>query len=292
MKPQNAISAIVTNDLVFRSTGMGLEDPRLQVHATLHRMTIPPNLIDACPHPDIARIVTRAEHCYEPGGPIPRPPSTLPPPGHSTLSFSLGKSLGAGESGIVFEVLDPCLRDSDCSAPSAHLPPLVAKIGRQDRCQSIAREGWFYEEMECLQGVAIPRCYGCFELKLSKGCRVGPWEDPRFATFDDERSWDVLPEFEKFIPEVCHDAGWFPHPLLPKLVIERKSLYVLLLERCGDEIEDGVSYSAEKYVALPFIHSVSTNHFFFSTVDFQGRYLIRIRGCGQPRHLLNRQYTI
>ncbi|EIM81047.1 uncharacterized protein STEHIDRAFT_172094 [Stereum hirsutum FP-91666 SS1] len=277
--PQYAISAITTNDLVFRSTGMGLEDPRLQVPATLQRMTIPPNFIDACPHPDVARVVTRrAEGCYEPGGPIPRPPSTLPPPGHSTLSFSLGRSLGAGRSGIVFEVLDPCLRDSDSDAPSVPLPPLVAKIGRQDRCQSIVREGWFYEEMECLQGVAIPRCYGCFELKLSKGCRVGPWEDPRFATFESERSWDVLPEFEKFIPEVCHDAGWFPHPMLPRLVIERKSLYVLLMERCGHELEDGVSYSAEKDDILSVYEDVA-NLGIFLTDDVRSSNILSAPQC-------------
>lgn len=211
-------------------------------------MKIPTNLIDACPHPDIAHILSRrAESCYEPNGPIPRPPSQLGPPDHSTLSFSLGKPLGAGRSGLVYEVLEPHLEESTSETPSArdplpsgYLPPLVIKIARQNSCQSIVREGWFYEEMECLQGVTIPRCYGCFELKLPKGCRVGPWEDPRFGSL--HRSMDAIPEFEKYVPDVYYNADVFPHPLLPRLVIERKTVYVLLLERLGNELQPNVQY--------------------------------------------------
>ncbi|ETW82912.1 hypothetical protein HETIRDRAFT_450635 [Heterobasidion irregulare TC 32-1] len=45
-------------------------------------------------------------------------------------------------------------------------PQLVLKMGRQQRCANPARSAWFYEDMECLQGVAVLRCYGLFSAKI------------------------------------------------------------------------------------------------------------------------------
>lgn len=180
-----------------------------------------------------------------------RPPSQLPPPGHSRLSFSIGKPLGAGKSGSVHEVLNPTWEApvQESSLATGHLPPLVAKICWPNRCHSIVREGWFYEEMECLQGIAIPRCYGCFELKLSKGLHVESEVD-----LDDEEifdnSFDVIPEHEDYNLWDMQAVKLLPHPLSSDLIHARDRVYVLLLERMGDELSPGVDHpESVRYVS-------------------------------------------
>lgn len=119
------------------------------------------------------------------------------------------------------------------------LPPLVVKIGRRNRCQSITREAWFYEEMECLQGIAIARCYGCFEMELGKGQRVAPLVD--HPTYDE--SYDHIPEFDEYPYKATKDAGISPHPFAHKLIFARNRLFVLILERLGDPLSLGTRIS-------------------------------------------------
>ncbi|KII94526.1 hypothetical protein PLICRDRAFT_33325 [Plicaturopsis crispa FD-325 SS-3] len=99
-----------------------------------------------------------------PEGALPPPNlSTLPPPGDMHLHISLGKQIGRGRCGVVHAVNMP----SD-----AGLPPLVAKIGRFGYQSRIIREASAYEEVESLQGIAAPLCYGAFEGRLPDGCRL------------------------------------------------------------------------------------------------------------------------
>ncbi|KAJ4496841.1 hypothetical protein C8R41DRAFT_980080 [Lentinula lateritia] len=93
-----------------------------------------------------------------------RPPSALPPPGDLTLETNLSTFLGSGRTGIVYSLENAVLSDS-----THFLPELVFKFARLHRCADLYREAWFYEEMECLQGVAIPRCYGLFEAEIPPG---------------------------------------------------------------------------------------------------------------------------
>ena len=82
------------------------------------------------------------------------------------------------------------------------------KIARLNRVTCLMREDWFYDEMECLQGSSILRCYGYFEMEqldepaqsaLRKLAREYPSED-------DDR--DINPALEK-------DKSIGPlHPLL------------------------------------------------------------------------------
>lgn len=116
----------------------------------------------------------------------------------------------------------------------------MAKIGRQKRCQSIAREAWFYDEMKCLQGALIARCYGCFELKLEKGCRVNPWEHPQHTPSD--MSPDKVPEFAMYPEDALDEAGILPHPLLTELLMARDRVFVLILEKLGNELSGGYVY--------------------------------------------------
>lgn len=109
--------------------------------------------------------------------------------------------------------------------------------------------------MECLQGIAIPRCYGCFELKLSKGLHVGPWEDSGDEIFD---SLDVIPEHEDYSLSDMNTVGIAPHPLSSELIHSpHDRVYILLLERMGDELSPGINHpESVRYVHLapvPFV---------------------------------------
>lgn len=207
----------------------------------------PIDLVDIYPHPDIVPFIYArpADECNRPEGPPVRQPSTLPAPGHSTLSLSLGDAISSGRSGIVYEALEARTNSTHIgvqgdTASTGYLPPLVVKIARQNRCMSIVREAWFYEEMECLQGASIARCYGCFELRLEKGWRVGPWENPEHRLYD--TGYDSIPEFARYPPLATMEAGIEPHPLLTELIMARNRVFVLVLERLGDELSVGYAH--------------------------------------------------
>ncbi|KAJ3911541.1 hypothetical protein F5877DRAFT_55228, partial [Lentinula edodes] len=91
------------------------------------------------------------------------PPFELPPPAGLTLHVSLGKLLSEGRTGMIFEC--------ECTIPHGNkmgykIPPVVIKIARQFHTKDISREATAYESMTCLQGSAIPRCYGFFQARL------------------------------------------------------------------------------------------------------------------------------
>lgn len=56
--------------------------------------------------------------------------------------------------------------------PGFCLPELVIKVADPDRLEDLAHEASMYDEMESLQGVAIPRCYGWFEGTLKPSQRL------------------------------------------------------------------------------------------------------------------------
>lgn len=99
----------------------------------------------------------------------------LPP----NLTINLGECIGHGRSGLIFKVqVEPVAPiapvepsspsgSSGISTPSTTaLPALVAKIGRQHFNKWLLREAWFYEEMQSLQGLVIPRCYGLYSALI------------------------------------------------------------------------------------------------------------------------------
>lgn len=206
------------------------------------RKSLPVDLVDIFPHPAIAdELEPPFEEDVAPDGPPPRRASSLPPPAHAKLSFSLGKVVGSGRSGVVFEAVNPIIStgpDSSTPTPAGYLPPLVVKVSRQLRCQSVVREAWFYEEMECLQGVAIARYYGCYELKLQQEWRVHAWEDPPCRNND--KKFDFVPDFNQYPISALREAGIAPHPMLTELVKEYNSVYVTVLERLGPKLPTGI----------------------------------------------------
>ncbi|TFK29451.1 hypothetical protein FA15DRAFT_752583 [Coprinopsis marcescibilis] len=98
-------------------------------------------------------------------GPPSRKPSQLPEPASNVLTLRLGDVLGSGQCAQVLaaealRLTGPHLRLLYPQSP--HLPELVVKFAHPDRADALAHEAAMYEEMEILQGVSIPRCYGLF----------------------------------------------------------------------------------------------------------------------------------
>ena len=133
-------------------------------------------------------------------GPDPpaRLPSKLPPPGNLTLSLILGDRIGSGRSGVVFNAtIDTGTSSAEIRAKA--IPPLVVKISRYNHHIDLLHEAFYYGEMECLQGVIVPRFYGLFQGRLPPGTSLfPPGERP-----DDARRLvpDPEPENEDSITE-------------------------------------------------------------------------------------------
>ena len=114
-----------------------------------------------------------------PRAPSPRP-SSLPPPGHLQLELTLASKLGSGRVGHVYALDDSKTKISAPPNSDVFVHPLVVKVGGREQSLSmdLAKEAWNYEEMEYIQGVAIPRCYGIFQARLPEdGMQVKPWFD-------------------------------------------------------------------------------------------------------------------
>lgn len=213
---QNALASVSVAGLI--------QDRESQpVTVTLTRRHVPLNLATEYPPPECR--ANRNATFYRKDGPPPRLASKLPPPGTDHLELRLGKRLGDGASAVVFEV------DQVSGAQgSGYIPPLVVKVARRNRCLSLGREAWFYEEMECLQGVVILRCYGWFEVAVEPDWRILGWDEQKTRIDKDELPAEWLysiPSHRKFMP---------PHPIASELAAERNRLFVLVLERGGPPI--------------------------------------------------------
>lgn len=128
---------------------------------TLHRLNPPINLIS----PRTSQEGLWPDQTL-PSAP-PRPPSSLPQQCNLTLRTFIAEYLGSGRTGLVYALRSPFLSDAAITSPD-----LVFKFARSHRCADLYRESWFYDEMECLQGVAVPRCFGLFEATIPDGCGV------------------------------------------------------------------------------------------------------------------------
>ncbi|CAL1706342.1 unnamed protein product [Somion occarium] len=106
--------------------------------------------------------------------PPKRLPSKLPPPGDMTLHLSLGTKIGRGRVGRVYEATVD-LKQSSPELTNMVLPPLVVKVSRRHDAKRLAREAFYYEEMECLQGCAIPRYYGLYQTTIPPATDFLPW---------------------------------------------------------------------------------------------------------------------
>jgi len=204
----NAISALTIHGLITDTEGTNIP-------ITLHHTVAPLDLVP----------FLKLDKNFPPEdalGPFtPRPPSTLPEPGDLHVQLILGEEKGWGRSSFVHEadVLPT-------TTLPAHLPPLVLKVARSKRRAEIAREAWFYDELECLQGVVLPRCYGWFEAELAEGQSFGPSTRATRRSSDTEES---NPEWRfknsKQLTEMSHSRNY---------------VSVLLLEKMGGKLPIGV----------------------------------------------------
>lgn len=156
---------------------------------------------------------------------------------------------------MVFPVEDVSLSDpSGCPMPIPNeWPPLVAKLAFATRAMDVAREAWFYNELESLQGSVIPRCYGLFRATLGANESISlSGYTPRWT--GEENSYEY--------PDSSYPAEWRfmsedeladalqnrAHPLLQHLIKARNEVVVLLLERL-EPLDDALFETAE----LPFV---------------------------------------
>ena len=153
----------------------------------------------------------------------------------TTIQFSLGQKLGAGGSGLVYEVVCP----PQSGQEKSRIPPLAVKIAYRSKNKRIAREAWFYEELQTLQGVVVPRCYGCFEARLPDDCTFTPWNEippePERIDFSDplEPQPEPVPDEEFFDTRVLGAFNEGSRELLTRLDDENE-VTLLLLERLGE----------------------------------------------------------
>ncbi|KDR77255.1 hypothetical protein GALMADRAFT_246561 [Galerina marginata CBS 339.88] len=160
MRPEplelNAIRSLVINDFVADENGK-------QISVTLRRRT-----------PEPAKGFRTLQPSVLPDGPPARLPSVLPPAGDLQLTISIMDLIGNGRCGSVYSTSLPHLQDRATSNPPcdnplpilSYLPELVVKVADEAHVDDLASEASMYDEMEVLQGVAIPRCYGWFEGEL------------------------------------------------------------------------------------------------------------------------------
>lgn len=163
--PLNAFSSITIHGLV--SDGASGE-PYAQ---TLHRGVVKPG----------RQIKMKSSRRVRPNGIPRRPPSNLPPPGDRHLTLHLGERLGAGRVGSVHDVAVMEI------ATGVELPPLVVKVSQWKKSGSLAQEAWFYEELEQLQGVSVPWCYGFFQTRLRDDQHVLTWTPESDESEDEEQ---------------------------------------------------------------------------------------------------------
>lgn len=106
----------------------------------------------------------------------PRPLSSLPNPANLSLKLALGERISGGRAGDVHRVsIEGIFTKDGLEVSEVHIPPLVVKIARRRHVFRLAREAWFYDELETLQGVATARCFGWFEAPIPSGLTPYSW---------------------------------------------------------------------------------------------------------------------
>ncbi|GJJ09749.1 hypothetical protein Clacol_003973 [Clathrus columnatus] len=198
MLPLNAFSSVTIHGLVFKD---GVSIPQ-----TFERGISRHGRIN---HFEVKSFI-------RPGGLPKRPPSNLPPPGNDHLIIMLGDTLGSGRVGTVHQAA--------LLTHNTNLPQLVVKISRQNRSAYIEQEAWYYEELEQVQGIAMPRCYGLFRARIEEGTEVKIWGDDKKGSdkFDQSHS--------RGFPQAVDSLG----EKLPRMPTPDPALLsVLLFERLG-----------------------------------------------------------
>ena len=160
--------------------------------------------------------------------PVPLKPS-LPSPGNLALSLSLGEKLGRGSSGLIYEAFVDEANSSSELASS--LPPLVVKITYRGRSIRAAHEAYYYETLQPLQGVSIPRYYGRFTADVPPS--ISPLRCNNVDGARTEETIDIRPGMRPY-PFTDEEDTLDPSP---------NSVGILVLERLGGYLPMNVPLS-------------------------------------------------
>lgn len=98
------------------------------------------------------------------------------PRGNLHLRLALDQRLSYGRCGVAYSV-NVCASQSSQEVLALSIPPLVAKISRPGRNEDLEHEVYNYDELESLQGIVVPRCYGLFSGTVPKGSSLIPEVD-------------------------------------------------------------------------------------------------------------------
>ena len=148
-----------------------------------------------------------------------------------TVQFTLGRKLDEGGTGMVYEIISSPIGSQ--GSASAEIPPLVAKIGARSKNKRIAREAWFYDELQTLQGVMVPRCYGCFEARLPDDCTFKPRDERVEEPVVVDPEYEIVPDEEFFRTRLLGAFNEGSRELLTRLDDDR-TVTILLLERLSE----------------------------------------------------------
>jgi hypothetical protein len=110
--------------------------------------------------------------------PAPSPPANwLPKAGRVALHIKFRQCISGPKEGHTGQIFDIEGTVPHGDGQQYKIPSMVAKLAHPGKSKHLAHEASFYEEMRCLQGSVVPRCYGLFELRSvfmnSKGCNHG-----------------------------------------------------------------------------------------------------------------------
>lgn len=138
----------------------------------------------------------------------------------------------------------------DKSKPKSSLPPLVIKVATATQIAFLVREATLYEEMETIQGIAIPRCYGIFSGWLPKRCILESKGDSESDSDDDSDDYgsEGDPDNNDSDDSISNnEPGKYGNPFLEnypkaKTYIRRSTfapneIYVLLLEQLSGDLK-------------------------------------------------------
>ncbi|KAL4245683.1 hypothetical protein ABKN59_009515 [Abortiporus biennis] len=151
--PLNALESLV---IFAGDMGTGWIGPKLPL--ALHRSVLPEVPLKVEEMDCFRRQIPPTPHC------------PLAAPGRLSLHARLGTMLSKGRVGAVFDI--ECYIHNNKQGLS--IPPLVAKIANPLHAGDLAKEAAMYQEMLCLQGSAIPRCYGFFKFRSLENFDFGP----------------------------------------------------------------------------------------------------------------------
>ncbi|KAG8830107.1 hypothetical protein FRC17_005398 [Serendipita sp. 399] len=166
------------------------------------------------------------------------------------IELQIKYCLGEGYMGTVYSTEIVAITAVELTANTkipnlvAKLPDLCIKVASPTYCRALARDAWFYEQLDVagLQGITIPHSYGLFSTSLrEQDLQMRDWEDKLpewFTKYDPNEDilWDDHCDVD-FVDDAQgnhHSSPWH----VWRASEDDLQLSVLLLEQCGNQLEE------------------------------------------------------